>query len=167
MRAKLSTYVIDGELAIFTTATGDNFTVDADVAEKMVNYPWRTDKNGYIYTRKVIDGRRIHIQIHRHLTEAPADKVVDHINHNVKDNRMSNLRVVTTSENLMNRGIDRRNKSGATGVFWNRFVGRWFVYITINRKINRIGWFDDYDDAVLARKEAESKYFGEFAYKAN
>lgn len=48
-------------------------------------------------------GRRDVRSLHRFLTSAPKDRVVDHINGNKLDNRLSNLRVCTQQENVLNR----------------------------------------------------------------
>lgn len=46
------------------------------------------------------------------------NKVIDHINRDPSDNRWSNLRLVTHSENSKNKIV--RNKSGFKGVFWSK-----------------------------------------------
>lgn len=46
------------------------------------------------------------------------DMVVDHINHDTTNNCHSNLRVVSSSKNSMNRRIREDNSSGYTGVRW-------------------------------------------------
>ena len=54
--------------------------------------------------------------MHRELLMAPKGFHVDHINRNKLDNRSTNLRVVTVKENIENRGIQKNNTSGYTGV---------------------------------------------------
>ena len=92
---------------------------------------------------------------------------VDHINHNIKDNRKLNLRIVTRSQNNMNRSIQSNNTSGVTGVCYSKRLNKWNVRITVNKKTFNLGWFSDYNEAVAVRKEAEIKYFGEYRYKVN
>jgi HNH endonuclease len=50
---------------------------------------------------------------------------IDHINRNPMDNRFANLRLATKVEQRANRGIQKNNTSGTTGVFWDKFGKRW------------------------------------------
>ncbi|WP_299996878.1 HNH endonuclease [uncultured Cedecea sp.] len=94
--------------------------------------------------------------------EMPAN-VIDHINRNKKDNRIENLRLATTAENLQNRGIQKRNKSGIKGV--SKRIGRnsWDVSIGVNGKSVFLGSFKDIELADLVAREAREKYHGMFA----
>jgi len=90
---------------------------------------------------------------------------VDHINHKGYDNRRSNLRVCTNSQNNFNRKLEKTNTSGIKGVSFNKKTNKWFAYIGVNNKRIRLGNYVNLKDAVDARLTAEEKYFGEFAYK--
>lgn len=91
--------------------------------------------------------------------------VVDHINHRKYDNRKFNLRTASRSQNNMNVGLKSNNTSGVTGVRWNKNRNKWESYIVINKKYIYLGLFKEFEDAVKARRKAEEKYFGEYAYK--
>ena len=91
---------------------------------------------------------------------------VDHI-HGEKsrnDNRKSNLRIATSSQNNMNKRLQSNNTSGVTGVDWQKKHSTWRARITINHHTINLGDFINFDDAVKVRKEAEEKYFGEYSY---
>jgi hypothetical protein len=64
----------------------------------------------------------------------------------------------------MNCKVSKNNTSGVTGVTWNKQNNNWIAQISINRKNIHIGSFDKFEDAKKARREAEDKYFGEYAY---
>ncbi len=81
---------------------------------------------------------------------------VDHINGVRTDNRLSNLRNVTSAENSRNSGRDSRNTSGVTGVY-RHFDGRWRARIWVNGRARCLGCFHAFDDAVRARKAAEAE----------
>lgn len=60
--------------------------------------------------------------------------------------------------NMRNMKRSRRNKSGVTGVRWDKASSRWHVQIGDGRGKNRhVGLFTDFEQAVAARKSAETK----------
>lgn len=87
--------------------------------------------------------------------------VIDHINRDRLDNRRSNLRVVDYSMNGFNKGKQSNNTSGHVGVSWEKRRNKWEAHIKINKKKKFLGYFDDIDDAIKARRKAEIEYYGE------
>ena len=86
-------------------------------------------------------------------------KVIDHINHDKLDNRKENLREVTNSVNMKNRkGLTSHNTTGVTGVCWVESRGKWLAHAGSNRKFISGGYYESFEDAVLARQRLESKY---------
>lgn len=83
---------------------------------------------------------------------------IDHINHDRSDNRLVNLREVDQITNHQNLGIRKDNKSGSTGVHWDRRMEKWMAFIHVNKVRKHIGYFDILQDAILARKNAEIRY---------
>lgn len=67
----------------------------------------------------------------------------------------------------MNSRIRNNNKSGTTGVCWDKKANKWISQISKNRKHFFLGYHINIEDAIKARKEAEIKYFGEFRYKGD
>ena len=94
---------------------------------------------------------------------------LDHISHGTMsfvDNRRSNIRIVTESQNQMNRSIFANNKSGVPGVHWYKKTGKWMAYIWLEGKMVYLGLFDNIEFAIGARQQAEREYFGEYAFNA-
>lgn len=83
---------------------------------------------------------------------------IDHINHIRTDNRICNLRKVTNTENSRNASIGVNNTSGALGVWREKRRNKWVAEIKVDRRKIHIGQFDDFDEAVAARKAAEAAY---------
>jgi len=88
---------------------------------------------------------------------------VDHINHVRDDNRVVNLRYATYKQNGGNR--TPTSILGVSGVSWMKDRNKWYVEIGHNDKQHYIGTFSCLGQAVKARKAAEKKYYGEYAYK--
>jgi HNH endonuclease len=87
---------------------------------------------------------------------------IDHINGDRSDNRISNLRIVTRSQNNTNRGPSSRNKLGVKGVSLSR--GKYRVMIKAGDKHHFIGRFDTIDEASAAYKEASVRLHGEYSW---
>ena len=153
------------EYGIGYTFKGEEFYFDKEDYDKIKEYCWYISNNGYVRA-KALDGTGKHVSFHAVLFSnfSLNLKDVDHKNHNKKDNRKHNLRIVTRSQNNMNRKLFSNNTSGVTGVCWNKAANKWAAHIRINKKRIHLGYFNDFEDAVKARKEAEEKYFGEFSY---
>jgi hypothetical protein len=88
---------------------------------------------------------------------------IDHINGNQLDNRIANLRLASNAENSRNCKLSKNNTSGVTGVSYHAKAKKWFAQIMLNRKNNNLGLFNTKEEAIAARKKAETQYFGQFA----
>jgi len=78
------------------------------------------------------------------------------------DNRRSNLRIATNSQNSMNSRRRRINKSGHKGISWRTDCAKWYVQIMVEGKNHYIGRFDNIKDARRAYKKTAPIYHGEF-----
>lgn len=87
---------------------------------------------------------------------------VDHINGIRDDNRWSNLRMATQSQNMANVGKQVDNTSGAPGVVWDRSRSKWRAQICVNGKKKNLGRYSEFDAAVEAYKAAARAAWGEF-----
>jgi hypothetical protein len=89
--------------------------------------------------------------------------VIDHINGCHDDNRIENLRACLHAQNIQNHKLNVRSTTGVTGVYKDNRRGGWVASITAFGKSRHLGNFEKFDDAVLARRNAEAEYHGEFA----
>ena len=154
--------LINNEYYIVSNANGRTFTIDKEDYDAVSKYAWSFDKYGYLVS---FAGSNKCTKLHRYILNVTnPDLVVDHIDHNPSNNRRSNLRVCTKSNNSCNRRMDRRNKSGITGVFWSNSRNKWIASIGYDNKKISLGEFNYINDAIATRKKAEEKYFGEYSY---
>lgn len=78
-------------------------------------------------------------------------RVVNHINGNKFDNRWSNLTTVTKPKKRPT-SPPTNNSSGYIGVTFNRRVGKWYAYVTINHKTISLGHHETAAEAAQARQ---------------
>lgn len=116
------------------------------------------DNTGYM--RVKMFGSRIlsHRLIWLWMTGKLPEDEVDHADHCRANNRWKNLSEATHQENQRNQSLQHRNISGHTGVSWHKPSGKWYASISEKGKFIYLGGFDRIEDAVVARKEANTKY---------
>ena len=106
--------------------------------------------------------RGVQLMAHRvawkHYYEQDPQGEVDHINGNRLDNRIANLRVVTSLENKRNARRPNHNTSGCVGVSFRADKSRWRAFITLDNRSVHLGYFNDKDAAIDARKAAEARF---------
>jgi hypothetical protein len=89
-------------------------------------------------------------------------KQIDHKNRIKTDNRIYNLREVTSTQNLFNIGIKKDNTTGVKNVHWCNSKKRFIAKLKIKNKTNYIGSFINIEDAKLAIIYARNKLHGEY-----
>lgn len=176
---KYNKYDLTGEYGIGYTFKNEEFYFDLEDYDKIKDYCWSLNSYGYVKTKI----KNTHIFLHRFVLETKNELPVDHINHIVIDNKKSNLRVVTHSQNSSNQ--IPRNKFGIKGMYWNKKDKVWDMRIktkdglirerfksliaAINRRIeleihywegHRYVWENDIDIEKLIEWENELKSNG-------
>lgn len=145
-----------GSKHIFVRSDGEAFDQNMNPLSTFIS-------SGYIasnLSKNVIT--RIHQIIAIKMILNPLNKpVVDHINGNKRDNRIENLRWATLAENKANstKELSTRNKSGYTGVFWNKKRKGWDAIL---KKVT-IGTYDTKQEASDAYKKSHKATYGEFS----
>jgi len=84
-------------------------------------------------------------------------EIMDHRNGNRADNHWSNLRSCSRDENAQNRK-KQINKSGFTGVTWNKKLKKYAAAIRINTKLIHLGYFEDPAEGHQAYLLGKQKY---------
>lgn len=119
---------------------------------------WSLTKDGYIINCKT------KTYLHRYIMNCPNDLEVDHIHHNLLDNRKSQLRIATSSQQKMNTKRRKDNTSGHRGVYFDSDRQKWAVHLKDgNKRVTKR--FDLYDDAVEYCELKLDEIHQEFKYK--
>jgi hypothetical protein len=165
-KQKRNQYDLSGEYGIGWTLKGEEFYFDIEDYDKIKDYCWYKNSNGYIVSNANVDNTKKGICfLHKVVMEHPkhSKTVIDHIDRNPTNNRKSNLRITTQGKNCINKGTQSNNTSGYTGVSWNEHLHKWTAYIGYNNKTHILGYYELKQDAIQAREKAEKIYFGEYA----
>lgn len=125
---------------------------------KVGREPGGIDDKGYRvfgYKNRIYKAHRVAWLLH---TGAWPSNQIDHINGIKSDNRIDNLRDISNKENGKNSKRRSDNTSGVTGVRFSVKKNRWIAQIKVSGQYKHIGYYNDFNLAVLARKMAEQKY---------
>lgn len=110
---------------------------------------------------RVVKTKEFRVRVHRlvwiYFYGEPPNREIDHINGNPEDNRISNLRIVTATENRRNMARPKNNTSGVIGVSYRANRKKWRAYIMIDNRQITLGHYKKKEEAILARKRAEEE----------
>ena len=131
------------------------------IKEKIISC--RIDKDGYLRIN-LCKGKNIKtFHIHKlvaivFLNHNPNGNkvVVDHIDGNVKNNRVDNLQIVTQRKNISKQ--KRKTSSKYVGVDWHSPTSKWRSRVIIDGKSLSLGYFDKEQDAAEAYQKALQKH---------
>lgn len=139
--------------------------IDEEDLEEASRFKWHIIKgsttNYAARHAKRLDGTFGNQRLHNWLTDLAR---VDHINHDGLDNRRSNLREVTQSQNLMNSRLQRGGTSQYKGVSWHSARQKWIVFIMTDGVSNYLGYYTDETKAAQVYDAAAKDLFGEYAF---
>jgi hypothetical protein len=143
---------------------GENVLVDPEDERHVVGARiWRRTTHGGGRTGPDYVNHRSGTRLHRIIMDCPANMTVDHINGNTMDNRRSNLRLATQSQNQMNRGSCRGSSSRYKGVSHHKLTDKFTAQIRVDGKKRHLGLFVSEEEAARAYDVAAIEAFGEFA----
>jgi hypothetical protein len=125
------------------------------------------NKDGLVYLRLRVNNVIKPKGIHRVVMDAKIGEEIDHKNLNTLDNRKSNLRRATRSQNAMNRGPQKKmNNHPYKGIkFHNResLKSKWQACVKVNGKSFSGGYFFTAIEAARKYDELAKLHHGEFA----
>ena len=139
--------------------------VDDEDAEWLGQWRWTVliqPGKKYVWRYFRQNERRVAVRMHRLILSPPAGMLVDHRNGNGLDNRRSNLRIATFSQNNQNMRMQSDNATGFKGIS-RRPSGKFRARIAFEGKQIFLGNFPTPEEAHAVYREAAREYFGEFA----
>ena len=147
---------------------GEETLVDDEDFERFGHLRWRKDGNGYAVHNTTAKGKSVCYLLHRLILDAPRGVFVDHRNGRLLDNRKSELRLCSRSQNQRNL-MKISGTSRFKGVSWDYRWKKWVAGIGLpavdgrRRKSKYLGLFVVEKDAARTYDAAALELYGEFA----
>lgn len=147
-------YEVENSIVKVTLRTGEYMVCDLEDWNYLKFYGWRLGSTGYAQTR--VDGKNL--KFHVEVMGRKTGFVIDHINRNRLDNRKENLRFVTQEVNTLNRSMQRNNKCGHKGIYYDKSRDKYVAEIKVKGKKIYLGRYENIEDAINAREKAVEEY---------
>ena len=156
---KYNIYDLSREYGIGYTEKGEKFYFDLEDYDKIKYIYWNIDTRGYIVGH--IEGSNKEIKLHQIvMPNTHKNIVIDHKNHSMKnDNRKSNLRLTLQSQNTRNKRIYNNGLINGVTLRNNKYI----VTITKNKCTLYLGEYENLNDAIKIRLQAEIEFYGEYS----
>lgn len=146
---------------IIYTKKLEKILVSSEDYERLNQYNWYRNKDGYFTSIKQINKKRYYFRLHRLILNAKSGQIVDHINRICSDNRRCNLRIISQRGNNCNTSKRKNTTSKYLGV--RKKDNKWIAQIKFNYKTIHLGSFVLEKDAAKAYDIAAKIYHKEYA----
>ena len=160
---------IEGNVAYIPLTQGYEAIIDAADVALVGGFNWHANAQSHtVYAVRFEQrgGKRAMVRLHRAILGAPVGMNGDHVDGDGLNNRRSNLRLATKTENNRNARRSVRNTSGFKGVSWDKPRRKWRADIKVSGRSKHVGYFDTPKAAHAAYCEAATRLHGEFARTA-
>ncbi len=135
------------------------FQIDKCFAEEVAKRSWHVSVRGYLSSGTKTNGRNKLTNLHRFVWEMsgrPHAEFIDHINGNVLDNRLENLRNATSLLNNKNNKQRKPKKNGLPqGVSQRRPSSRFTANIVHRSQARCLGTYDTAEEASAVYQNAK------------
>ena len=137
--------------------------VDDEDYTILSKFKWRLCDNNYALNHFIANGKQKNELMHRIIMNPQENMEIDHKDGNGLNNQKNNLRIVTKSQNCINRNKYKNSSSKYKGVYWRRDLNKWHSQIRKNKKQIYLGIYIKEIDAAKAYNKAAIELFGEYA----
>ena len=167
MPKKIRPIRIECNIAYVTLTQGYEAMVDVSDIHLVSGVNWHARRDGgRVYAGcnipKNENGKRGHISMHRLIMGRPIQMEIDHCDGDGINNRKSNLRVASKSQNQANRKTSKLNISGFKGVSPYKRNGTWHARISKGGKRFCLGYYKTPEEAHSAYINASRELHGSF-----
>lgn len=139
-------------------------TADLALVSPYAWYAMKAPRTWYAAVDVYVPGdTHITLLMHRIILGDEAGAGVDHADGDGLNNRRSNLRPATPTQNGGNQQRSRNNTSGFKGVAWYKRDRRWIAYIREAGRLRYLGYFNTAEDGARAYDAAAVRIHGEYA----
>lgn len=156
---------IHGNIAYVPLSQEYEAVIDAADVPLVEAWNWQANATGntmYAARSEKRGSKTTVFLMHRVILGAKPGTKVDHVNRDGLNNRRSNLRLATHTENMRNSRIQKNNTSGFKGVSRYGDTGRWRACIWADGVKTSLGCFDTPEEAHAAYCEAAKRLHGKF-----
>ena len=147
-----------GDIRLIPLTEGSYACVDPADYEWLRGYTWWSASG---YAARSEKGRTLFM--HREIMKPPKGMLVDHADGNRANNRRSNLRVCTRSENQQNKCKKGCCTSCFKGVSYDKRHHKWYASCQVEGEYQWLGYFDEEIEAARVYDRTAVEQFGEFA----
>ena len=157
----LAPIAIEGDIARIplrdrTGTVIDYAVIDAADVDLVSAWPWHLNSDGYVARSSWKGGKWTDFRLHRVILGLERGNPLegDHIDHDRRNNRRSNLRIIPKPAQADNRISRPGSSSKYRGVSWHKTKRKWGAHVRVDRKLLHLGYFASEEEAGEVAREA-------------